>query len=135
MQNAHIVLTIKTLCKSKGVTISKLLSECHLTKSFIYDLEKRAVSPSCDKITRIADYFNVSVDYLLGRENGKSAPPSTDSAPGSNIIFFNSKSSELITIKIAGRDGSYNEQQFTTEQAEFIKLLISQTEDSTNPRI
>lgn len=67
MQNAHIATTLKTLCKSKGITISALLSECNLTKSFIYDLEKRAASPSCDKISRIADYFDCSVDYLLGR--------------------------------------------------------------------
>ena len=67
MQNIHITTTIKLLCQSKHITISKLLSECNLTKSFIYDLEKRATSPSCDKISRIADYLGCSVDYLLGR--------------------------------------------------------------------
>ncbi len=66
-KNAQISTIIKTLCKFKGITISTLLSDCNLTKSFIYDLEKRATSPSCDKISRIADYFNCSVDYLLGR--------------------------------------------------------------------
>ena len=67
MQNVQISANIKTLCKSKGVTISMLLSNCNLTKSFIYDLEKRATSPSCDKMSRIADYLDCSVDYLLGR--------------------------------------------------------------------
>ncbi len=67
MQNAHIAKTIKALCKEKGITISTLLSDCALTKSFIYDLEKRATSPSCDKMFRIADYLDCSVDYLLGR--------------------------------------------------------------------
>ena len=67
MQNAHITQAIKVLCKAKGITISKLLVDCTLTKSFIYDLEKRSTSPSCDKIARIADYLDCSVDYLLGR--------------------------------------------------------------------
>ena len=67
MQNIHIANTIKSSCKAKKITISTLLSECNLTKSFIYDLEKRATSPSCDKISRIADYLDCSVDYLLGR--------------------------------------------------------------------
>ena len=67
MQNIQISTNIKTLCKSKGVTISMLLLNCNLTKSFIYDLEKRATSPSCDKMSRIADYLDCSVDYLLGR--------------------------------------------------------------------
>ena len=67
MQNTHIVTTIKTLCKQRCITISTLLTDCGLTKSFIYDLEKRATSPSCDKVSRIADYLDCSVDYLLGR--------------------------------------------------------------------
>ena len=67
MQNANISMTIKALCKSRGVTVSTLIQECNLTKSFIYDLEKRDSSPSCDKMSRIADYLDCSVDYLLGR--------------------------------------------------------------------
>lgn len=67
MQNTHIASTIKALCKAKGVTITTLLADCSLTKSFIYDLEKREASPSCDKMSRIADYLGCSVDYLLGR--------------------------------------------------------------------
>lgn len=67
MQNVQIAKMVKTLCKEKGITISTLLSDCSLTKSFIYDLEKRLTSPSCDKILRIADYLDCSVDYLLGR--------------------------------------------------------------------
>lgn len=67
MQNKQIATTIKSMCKIKGITISTLLSDCNLTKSFIYDLEKRAASPSCDKVSRIADYLDCSVDYLLGR--------------------------------------------------------------------
>ena len=67
MQNAHIATTIKMLCREKGITVSTLILECDLTKSLIYDMEKRNKSPSCDRMTRIADYFDCSVDYLLGR--------------------------------------------------------------------
>lgn len=67
MQNIHITTAIKDLCKKNNIPVSSLLKECNLTKSFIYDLEKRSTSPSCEKITKIADYFDCSVDYLLGR--------------------------------------------------------------------
>lgn len=67
MDNAQIAQNIKTMCKQKKVTISLLLTKCDITKSFIYDLEKRGQSPSCDKVSRIADYLDCSVDYLLGR--------------------------------------------------------------------
>lgn len=69
MQNIHIATTIKLLCKARGISINAFLKECELTKSFIYDLEKRNTSPSADKLTKISNYFDCSVDYLLGRTN------------------------------------------------------------------
>lgn len=67
MENAQIANKIKQVCKSNKKTISKMLLDCDISKSFIYDMEKRNKSPSCDKVTRIADYLDCSVDYLLGR--------------------------------------------------------------------
>lgn len=67
MQNVHIANNIKKLCKDKGISITELQKRCNLSKSFIYDLEKRSASPSCQKISTIADFLGCSVDYLLGR--------------------------------------------------------------------
>ena len=53
--------------KSKSIAISKLLDECHIRKSLIYDMEKRNYTPSSEILEKIADYFDCSVDYLLGR--------------------------------------------------------------------
>lgn len=66
MQNT-ISSRIKQLCNDKNISINSLIQECNLSKSFIYDLEKRKASPSCEKIIKIADFFNCSTDYLLGR--------------------------------------------------------------------
>ena len=68
MNNLQIAKTIKKLCKQNNVSISKMLADCDLTKSFIYDLEVRNSAPSVDKILAIADYFKVSVGYILGKE-------------------------------------------------------------------
>lgn len=67
MSNAQIATRIKQICKEKNVTISQLLEECKIRKSLIYDLEKRDYTPSVTIINVIADYLDVSVDYLLGR--------------------------------------------------------------------
>lgn len=67
MKNKHIAEMIKKECKNKKISINSLLENCNLTKSFIYDLEKRNTSPSCEKVSKIADYLDCSVDYLLGR--------------------------------------------------------------------
>lgn len=64
LQTAQI---IKQLCQRKSIPVSQLLSECHIRKSFIYDLEKRQFTPSTETIEQIANYFDVSIDYLVGR--------------------------------------------------------------------
>lgn len=67
MENAQIANRIKLMCMKQKKTISQLLLDCGISKSLIYDMEKREQSPSCDKMSRIADYLDCSVDYLLGR--------------------------------------------------------------------
>ena len=67
MQNTQLAEKIKETAKLKGITVKQLLENCNINKGFIYDLEKQNKTPSVDKILRIADYLDCSVDYLLGR--------------------------------------------------------------------
>lgn len=67
MNNAQTAQVIKSELKIKNISISKMLEDCALTKSLIYDLEKRNSTPSAEVFEKIADYLDVSVDYLLGR--------------------------------------------------------------------
>lgn len=67
MTNAVIAQNIKHLCKTNAISVAALLHACNISKSLIYDLEKRDKTPSADKLLSIADYFGCSVDYLLGR--------------------------------------------------------------------
>lgn len=57
---------IKELCSQKGISISKLEADLGFGNASIKKWEKGS-SPSVDKIVKIASYFDVSVDYLLGR--------------------------------------------------------------------
>lgn len=109
MQNIHISTTIKSLCKAKGISITSLLHDCKLTKSFIYDLEKRSASPSCEKITKIADYLDCSVDYLLGR---------TD-------VVEVARSEEYVVLPIAARN-----KKGSSKSAEPHKLTKQQWEEA-----
>lgn len=58
---------IKELSKNQNKPIVTILADCTLNRNFIYDLERRKSMPACDKIYKLADYFNVSIDYLVGR--------------------------------------------------------------------
>lgn len=67
MNNAQFADMIKKTCKANGISVSKMLLECGIRKSLIYDLEKRNWTPSIAIAEQIADYLDCSVDYLLGR--------------------------------------------------------------------
>lgn len=48
----------------------RVLSElCGLSSGAIQKYEQGEIKPTIDSIVAIADYFHVSVDYLLGRTN------------------------------------------------------------------
>lgn len=66
---------IKALCKSKGVSMNKLEQDLNFGTGYISKLGKS--TPNAKKIQVIADYFNVSVDYLMtGIENSQAPSPS-----------------------------------------------------------
>ncbi len=56
---------IRELCADKGITINKLEAEMGMSVGSISKW-KHSVSPTIDKISRVANYFNVSIDYMVG---------------------------------------------------------------------
>lgn len=61
-----LVSRIQLLCKDKCTNQSSLERDLGFGKGTISKWDKS--SPSSDKLQKVADYFRVSVDYLLGRE-------------------------------------------------------------------
>lgn len=57
---------IKFLCDKRGISINDLEEALGYSKNTLYRLKKQ--KPGSDKLEAIADYFGVSTDYLLGRE-------------------------------------------------------------------
>ncbi len=56
---------IKELAKSRGITLGSLEEKLGLSRNSIYTIKSK--KPSAERLQLIADYFNVSTDYLLGR--------------------------------------------------------------------
>lgn len=63
-----IYVRIKELCAARGITLAKLEEDTGLSSSIIRKW-KNNTSPSIDKVKVIAEYFNVSTDYLVGRSD------------------------------------------------------------------
>ena len=61
-----LVDRIRTLANQRDMSLPQLEVELGLGNGTIS--RWRSSSPNTDKLQRIADYFNVSMDYLLGRD-------------------------------------------------------------------
>lgn len=71
---------VKDLCEKQGISLNTLEEKLELRKNSLYGLKRN--QPSAERLQQIADYFNVSTDYLLGRtENPNIAKDGDASAP------------------------------------------------------
>lgn len=61
---------IQQLCAEKKITISRVERECGLANAAIRKWENS--SPSTESLVKVADYFGISTDALLGRNYGLS---------------------------------------------------------------
>ena len=60
-------MRLKELRKSRHITQLKLAIDLNLTQNTIIRYETGEREPGIAELVMIAGYFNVSVDYLLGR--------------------------------------------------------------------
>ena len=56
---------IKELADKQGISLNKLEEKLSFSRNTIYNMKKS--TPNVERVSMIADYFNVSTDYLLGR--------------------------------------------------------------------
>ena len=67
---------VKRICDKKGISVGKLEKELGLSNGSIS--KWRNSTPKYDRLQKIADYFNVSVDFLMnGNENESNTPELT----------------------------------------------------------
>ena len=60
-------MRLKELRKEKGITQLQLALALNMSQNTISRYETGERQAGYDELIRIADYFNVSIDYLLGR--------------------------------------------------------------------
>jgi len=62
---------IKSLREEKKITQQELAQYLGVSQKTISNYEKEERSPDPETLRKIADYFDVTVDYLLGRSNNR----------------------------------------------------------------
>ena len=64
----------KRLCDEKGVSCNRAATEMGLSNATATKWKKTGATPSGDTLSKIAVYFDVSIDDLLGNEEKSAAP-------------------------------------------------------------
>lgn len=97
---------VQRLCDEKGLSISKLALDLKISKSNVTNW-KNGSCPRADKLEKIAAYFDVSTDYLLGNEQ-KNKPTERISRLNNNeemlLLAFRKLSSDQqdMILRVAG---------------------------------
>lgn len=77
---------LKTLRKNNGLTQSELGRHVGLSKAVVSKYETGIGYPNFETLIRIAKYFGVTTDYLLGEENVKTVDVSELTESQAEII-------------------------------------------------
>jgi transcriptional regulator with XRE-family HTH domain len=73
---ATLYETLDLLCKEKGVKGGRMCTDLGISKSLMTDLKNgRKKGVNAETAQKIANYFGVSVGYLLGEEDEKKEQP------------------------------------------------------------
>lgn len=101
----------ETLCKNKGITVSKAADVMGINRASVTQWKNSPdIVPSGAILLKIANYFEVSSDYLLGISDRDFK---TNSPKNQNII------------RIAGRNGYHSERALTDDQLDIILKMMA----------
>jgi hypothetical protein len=101
---------IKELADKQGISLNTLEENLGFSRNTIYNMKKS--TPNVERVSKIADYFNVSTDYLLGRtENPNIAKNGDASAP-------------LDLRDIAAQSMLFDGKPLTEEDIDFITAVL-----------
>lgn len=101
---------IKELVDKRGISLTKLEEDLGYSRNTLYKLKSQ--KPNAERISEIADYFNVSTDYLLGRtDNPKITTGGDASAP-------------LDLRDIAAQSMLFDGKPLTEEDIDFITAVL-----------
>lgn len=101
---------IKELADKQGISLNILEEKLGFSRNTIYNMKKS--TPNIERVSKIADYFNVSTDYLLGRTNNP------------NIAKDGDASAPLDLRDIAAQSMLFDGKPLSEEDIDFITAVL-----------
>lgn len=105
---------IKELAKKQGLSLNQLEEKLGYSKNTLYSLKRQKVST--DRLQEIADFFRVSLDYLLGRTNNPKI------ADDQEKFYFEGQ--EVNVEELAATAMRYNGKPLNDEDKKAIQNII-----------
>ena len=90
----------KEMCTMKGVSCNKAATEIGLSNSTATKWKKTGATPDARTISKIAEYFNVSADFLLTGEHKKPADHEISGLDAAGYGMLNAENRALIDSMI-----------------------------------
>lgn len=119
------MLTLKILRESRGLNMRETAKLLGIPYTTYVNYEKGLREPTSEMLIQLADFFGVTTDYLLGREGGSIIQQVLDAIPETSTS--NDKEGNL--IRIAARDGSYQERRLSDQQLAALVAILDQMPD------
>ena len=114
---------LKSLRNRKGLSQAEFAKQIGVSKSSVNMYERGEREPNFETLETIADYFNVDLDYLMGKSE-------IENRARAAIIPF--KPDDRNVLRLAGRDGSYLERTLTDDQLRALTAILDQMPDASD---
>ena len=108
---------VKDLCEKQGISLNTLEEKLGLGKNSLYGLKRN--QPSAERLQQIADYFNVSTDYLLGRTSNPNIARDTVTIPDGHVVDLSNLREHVVLF-----DGKPLSDDDVDKIAQIIKLSL-----------
>lgn len=108
---------VKDLCEKQGISLNTLEEKLGLGKNSLYGLKRN--QPSAERLQQIADYFNVSTDYLLGRTENPNIARDTVTIPDGRVVDLSNLRERVVLF-----DGKPLSDDDVDKIAQIIKLSL-----------
>ena len=112
---------IKDLADKHRISLNDLEDKLGISRNSLYGIKK--ANPKSDRLQQIADYFNVSTDYLLGRtDNPNVASGIVTTADGRTVDLSN------LRERVVLFDGKPLSDEDVDKISQIIKLSLGVSE-------
>lgn len=114
---------LKSLRNRKGLSQAEFAKQIGVSKSSVNMYERGEREPNFETLEAIADYFNVDLDYLMGKSE-------IENRAKAAIIPL--RPDDRNVLRLAGRDGSYLERTLSDDQVKMLTMLLDQMPDASD---